>query len=64
MLIEKDVWDLIEESPRQPPTVLWEREQKIKENRIAIGIATRIIKEGISDDILNNIIDITDPQEM
>lgn len=64
MLIEKDVWDLIEKGLRQPPTALWEREQKIKKNRMAIGIATRIIKEGVSDDIFNNIIDLTNPQEM
>lgn len=64
MLIEKDVWDLIEDSPRQPPTALWEREQKIKENCMAIGIATRIIKEVVSNDIFNNIINITNPQEM
>lgn len=62
MLIEKDVWDLIEDGPRQPLAALWE--QKIKENRMAVGIATRTIKEGVSDDIFNNIIDITDLQEM
>lgn len=31
---------------------------------MAIGIAIRIIKEGISDDIFNNIIDLTDPKEI
>lgn len=31
---------------------------------MAVGTATRIIKEGVSDDIFNNIIDITDPKEM
>lgn len=29
-----------------------------------IGIATRIINEGVSDDIFNNIIDVTKLQEM
>lgn len=64
MLIEKDVWDLIEIGPHEDPVALWEQEKKIKENRMAIGTATRIIKEGVSDDIFNNIIDVTDPQEM
>lgn len=31
---------------------------------MAIGITTQIIKEGVSNDIFNNIIDIIDPQEM
>ena len=31
---------------------------------MAVETATRIIKEGMSDDIFNNIIDITDPKEM
>lgn len=31
---------------------------------MAIGITIRIIKERVNDDIFNNIIDITDPQEM
>lgn len=31
---------------------------------MAIGTATRIIKEGVSDDIFNNIIGMTDPEEM
>lgn len=64
MLIEKDVWDLIETGPREDPIALREREKKIKENQMAIGTATRIIKEGVSNDIFNNIIDVTDPQEM
>lgn len=62
MLVEKDVWDLIETGPRPEPAAFWE--QKSKENRMAVGTATRIIKEGVSDDIFNNIIDITNPQEM
>lgn len=64
MLIEKDVWDFIDISPRKPLTELWEKDKKIKENRMAIGTATRIIKEGVSDNIFNNIIDIMDPKEM
>lgn len=64
MLIEKDVWDFIDISPRKPLTKLWEKDKKIKENRMAIGTATRIIKEGVSDNIFNNIIDIMDPKEM
>ena len=31
----------------------------IKKNQIIVGIATRIIKEGISNDMFNNIINIT-----
>ncbi len=62
MLIEKDVWDLVETGPRPVPATIWE--QKTKENRMAVGTATRIIKEGVSDDIFNNIIDVTDPKEM
>lgn len=62
MLVEKDIWDLIKTSPKPAPVRIWE--QKIKKNRIAIGIVTQIIKEGISNNIFNNIIDITDPKEM
>lgn len=62
MLIEKDVWDLVETGPRPAQATIGE--QKTKENRMAIGTATRIIKEGVSDNIFNNIIDITDPKEM
>ena len=31
---------------------------------MAIGTVTRIIKESVSDDIFNNIIEITDPRKM
>lgn len=62
MLLEKDVWDLIETGPRPVPPAIWE--QRNKENCMAVGTATRIIKEGVSDDIFNNIIGITDPREM
>lgn len=64
MLVEKDVWDQIEIGSRQPPTTLSERELKTKENQMAIGMATRIIKKGVNDDIFNNIINIIDPKEM
>lgn len=64
MLIEKDVWDFIKIGPQQDPDALWEQEKKIKENRMAVGTATRIIKEGVSNDIFNNIIDVTDPNEI
>lgn len=37
--------------------------KKITENRIAIGIITRIIKKCVSNDIFNNIINITDPKK-
>lgn len=62
MLVEKDVWDLVETGPRPALVAFWE--QRIKENRMAVGTATRIIKKGVSNDIFNNIIDITDPREM
>ncbi len=65
MLIEKDVWDLIETGPRpQQPNTSTLFDHKVKEDRIAIGTAGRIIREGLSDDIFNNIIDIDDPQAM
>lgn len=44
--------------------MLWEKEKKIKKNRIAIGTATQIIKEGVSDNIFNNIMHIIEPKEM
>ena len=62
MLIEKDVWDLIETGPRPEPALF--QKQKTKENCMAVGTATRIIKEGVSNNIFNIIIDITDPKEM
>lgn len=64
MLIKKDWWDLIEIGLYKPSTELWEKEKNIKENLIAIKLATGIIKEDINDDIFNNIIDIIDPKEM
>lgn len=65
MLIEKDVWDLVETDPRpikQNASTLFDH--KVKEERIAIGAAGRIIREGLSNDLFNNVIDIDDPKEM
>lgn len=62
MLVEKNIWNLIKTGPKPASVRIWE--QKIKENWIAIGTVTQIIKEGISNNIFNNIIDITDPKEM
>ena len=64
MLIEKDVWDLVLSGPRperQNPN-LWTKE--IKEDRMAVGKAQRIIREGVSDQIAFNIMDLKDPKEM
>lgn len=64
MLIEKDVWDLIATGPqpvRQNPQ-LWTEE--VKEDRMAVGIARRIILEGVSDQIAFNIMDLEDPKQM
>ena len=64
MLIEKDVWDLIAISlrpERQNPGLFT---KKVKEDRMAVGIARRIILESISDQIAFNIIDLEDPKEM
>ena len=64
MLIEKDVWDLISTGPRpqRENPGLWSKE--IKEDRMAVGIAQRIIREGVSDQIAFNIMDLKDPKEM
>lgn len=64
MMIEKDVWDLISQGPREPianPALFG---KEAKENQMAIGIAQRIITEGISDQIAVNIMDLEDPKEM
>lgn len=64
MMIEKDVWDLISKGPREPianPALFG---KEAKENRMAIGIAQRIITEGISDQIAVNIMDLEDPKDM
>ena len=64
MLIEKDVWDLISTGPRpaRENPGIWSKE--VKEDRMAVGIAQRIIREGVSDQIAFNIIDIKDPKQM
>lgn len=64
MLIEKDVWDLVTTGPRpvrQNPQ-LWIKE--IKEDRMAVGIAQRIITEGVSNQIAFNIMDLEDPKDI
>lgn len=64
MLIEKDVWDLIETGPRpaRDNPSLWGKE--IKEDRMAVGIACRIIVEGVNNQIAFNIMDLEDPKDM
>ena len=64
MLIEKDVWDLVLTGPRpqRKNPGLWSK--KIKEDRMAVGIAQRIIREAVSDQIAFNIMDLKDPKEM
>lgn len=58
ILIEKDIWDLIETGPRRTKAIIWE--QKTKKNCIAIKTVIKIIKKDINNNIFNNIIDITD----
>ena len=63
-MTKKDVWYLIWKRPREPianPALFG---KETKENRMAIGIAKRIITEGISDQIAVNIMDLEDPKEM
>ena len=64
MLIEKDVWDLVSTGlrPQCENTALWSKE--IKEDRMVVGIAQRIIREGVSDQIAFNIMDLKDLKEM
>lgn len=38
--------------------------KKDHQNQMAIGTAIRIIKKGINNNIFNNIINITNPEEM
>ncbi len=62
ILIEKDVWDLVSTGPRpahENPGI-WAKE--VKKDRMAVGIAQQIIREGVSDQIAFNIIDIKDPK--
>lgn len=63
-LLEQDIWDFIDISLCKPSTKLWKKEKIIKENRMAIETATRIIKEGVNNNIFNNIINITNPKNM
>ena len=64
MLISKDVWDLVSVGPR--PIInegaLWDYRRK--EDRMAIGKATEIIQERVSDDLFNKIIDEDDSKVM
>ena len=39
-------------------------DHKMKQNRIVIGIVGRIIREGLSNNLFNNIIDIDNLKEM
>lgn len=64
MLIEKNIWDLIDKSQHQPSIELWKKDKKIKENQITIGTVFWIIKEGVSNDIFNNIINHTDSKKI
>lgn len=64
MLIEKDVWDLVKVGPQKDPEALWKKKKKIKENQMAVGTATRIIKESVHNDIFKNIINVTDLREI
>ncbi len=64
MLIEKDLWDLVSTCLRpeqQNPALLT---KKVKEDRIAVGIAQQIITEDVSNEIAFNIIDFEEPKEM
>ena len=65
MLIEKDVWDLVEIGPRplqQNASRLWDHKEK--KDKITVGTASCIIRKGVSDDFFNNIINIDNPQAM
>ena len=62
MLVEKDMWDLIEIGPKPKLVPFWEL--KSKKNHMTGRTAIQIIKEGVSNDNFNNIIDIMDLQEM
>lgn len=62
MIVKKNVWDLIETGSKPASARIWE--QKIKKNQMAVRTATQIIKEGVSDNIFNHIINITNSKEM
>lgn len=64
MLIEKDVWDLgliKPQSQYENPDLQW---KKIKKDRMAVGIAQKISRKGVSDQIAFNIMDLKDPKKM
>lgn len=64
MLIEKDIWDLVSTGPcslHQNPALF---SKEMKEHQMAIGIGQRIIREGVSDQIAFNIMDLKDPKEI
>ena len=60
----KGVWGLVSKGPRDPIANTFLFGKKVKENRMAIGIAQSIITEGVSDQIAVNIFDLEDPKEM
>lgn len=64
MLIKKDVWDFIKVGPQEDSLALLARKKKIKKNWMVVKTATQIIKECVSNDIFNNIIDVTNLQEI
>ena len=65
ILIEKDVWDLIATGscPECQNPDLFTKEVK-EDCRIVVGIARRIILEGVSNQIAFNIMDLEDLKEM
>lgn len=64
MMIKKDVWDLISTGshPKRQNPALFTKE--VKEDRMTIGIAQRIITEGVRDQITFNIMDLENPRKM
>lgn len=52
----------MEPQPTLNEDALWDHSRK--KNRMAIGIATKIIQGGVSDNLFNNIIDENDPKVM
>ncbi len=64
MLIEKGVWYLVSTGPRPvcKNPGFWSKE--VKEDRMVVGIAQRIIRKGVSNQIAFNIMDLKDPKEM
>ena len=58
------MWDLISIGPRpqRENLGLWSKE--VKEDRMAVGIVQKIIREGVSNQIAFNSMDLKDPKEM